>query len=194
MTLFSASICALWMAAFWMLTRDRMNTIGQTLIGIAASLIAVCLASASVQSAILIGYPTDSFWTLDSFGRSGVIAISSIGILAIFLALAWKTRLTLGVKLQISGTAWLVFDIAIGWLIFGIIHTVSPQVFYTFYQFIFASLPNQWVIDTLLDADKLQSIAALSPTGTLADHLAGVALWAIVPFTVWLHLQHWWRG
>lgn len=194
MTVISASLSLLWLAGFWLLTRDRVGTIRLTLAGLAACMVAVCIAASDVQAAALAGYPSDSFWTLSWAGRAGVVAISTIGIAFIFLALAWKTKLILRIKTQISATAWFLFDLAAGWAIFGVIHTVSPQAFYTFYRLIFDALPNQWVIDTFFDSDRLQLIASLPANGSLADHLAGIALWAIIPFTTWLHLRHWWRG
>lgn len=194
MTYLSASLSVLWLAAFWMLTRDRLDNHRLTLAGIGASILAVLIAVTHVQQATLAGYPTDSFWTLSLIGRTGVIAISAIGITLIFYGLAWKTAILLRLKSQVSATAWVIFDLAAGWLVFGVIYSVSPQIFYTFYRMIFDYLPNQWVIDTALDTEKLHMIAQLSASGNMSDHMAGVALWAILPFTAWLHLRDWWRG
>ena len=194
MTLFSASLSLLWLAAFWLMTRDRPDGRGLLGISIIASIVAVVIAADNLHSAILSTYPTDSFWTLATSGRLGVIAISTIGLGAMFAGLAWKTRRVLQIKTQVSATAWMLFDMAAGCLIFGIIHTISPQVFYSFYRLIFDGLPNQWVIDTLFDRARMQAIAALPANANMADHLAGVILWAVVPFTGWLHLRHWWRG
>jgi hypothetical protein len=194
MTLFSASLALLWLAVFWLLTRDRVMGRSLVLIGIVASFGAVMLASANLWDAIAAGYPSDSYWTLKTGGRTGVLLISLTGITLMFYLLARKTRFILRMKRQVSGTAWALFDIAFGMLVFGVIHTVSPQIFYTFYRFIFSELPNQWVIDSVFDTATLQSIAMLAPDGNLASHLAGITLWAIIPFTLWMHMQNWWRG
>jgi hypothetical protein len=174
-----------------MLSRDRAFGWRLLIIAVIACALAVCIAAANLWPG---EYPQDSFWTLSTSGRIGVVAISSIGIGLVFALLAWKTRRILRIKAQISATAWTLFDIAIGVVLFGVIHTVSPQIFYSFYRLIFPNLPNQWVIDAIWDADGLRAVATLAEGGTLADHLAGIVLWAIVPFTGWLHLRHWWRG
>lgn len=193
MTLLSASLAMIWLAVFWLLSRDRIMRPTLIVTGIIAHFIAVTIAAAP-QLSIMSAYPDDSLWTLDLAGRAGVLAISGLGIAAMFILFALKTRVVLRLKHQVSGTAWALFDVALGLLFFGVIHTVSPQVFYTFYRFIFAGLPDQWVIDGWFDAGQLQTIAALAADGNLAGHLAGVTLWAIIPFTLWLHLHHWWRG
>lgn len=190
MSLISASLGLLWFAVFWLLTRDRQNSAGLTLIGIGASLITVTIA----VFPRLNGYEHDSFWTLTPIGRTGVIAISSIGIIGVFTLINWLTSLVLKTRRQVSATAWLLFNLAAGWGLFGAVFSLSPQVFYTFYQFTFSGLPNQWVIDTLFDTARLQTIAAIPIGGSLSDHLAGMTLWAIIPFTIWRHLRHWWQG
>ena len=194
MTILSASLSTLWLAAFWLLTRDRATTLALTLAATIACMISIAIASTSIWASITAGYANDSYWTLSKGGRIGVLAISTVGLALFFVSLAWKSRIILGLRAQISATAWVLFDIAFGWLAFGVLHTISPQLFYSFYRLIFDYLPNQWVIDSILDVETLSLIAQLSSGGSLSDHLAGVALWAIVPFTLWLHLRYWWRG
>jgi hypothetical protein len=158
------------------------------------SLAIVVIASPSIWASIADGYPGDSFWTLSATGRIGVLAISTIGLTCIFALCAKKTKLILRVKRQVSGTAWALFDIAIGLILFGVVYSVSPQIFYGLYRRLIPNLPAQWVVDSVFDVDRLQIIAAIPINGSLADHLAGVALWAIIPFTIWMHMHRWWRG
>jgi hypothetical protein len=157
-------------------------------------MVAVVIAAAAIWPQVQAGYPQDSYWTLGWAGRAGVLAISAIGIAVFFAGIAVKTRVILRWKRQATTTAWALIDIAIGLLMFGVLFSISPQVFYSFYLLIFQGLPQQWVIDGLLDTDRLKMIAKMDPLGSLADHLAGITLWAVVPFTVWLHLRFWWRG
>lgn len=194
MTLLSSALALLWFAAFWLLTRDRPQGVGLMILSAWACILAIALAAAVIWPAIAAGYPQDSFWTLDTFGRIGVATISGIGISLIFLALALKSRIILRFRRGPTATAWALIDIAIGLLACGVIFSLSPQVFYSFYRMIFANLPQQWVIDGVLDQDRLKMIAVMAPGGSLADHLAGVTLWAILPFTAWLHMRCWWRG
>ena len=194
MTILSVSLSTLWLATFWLISRDRLDSRALLAAAVFASILTIAIAATELHGAILTGYPTDSFWTLEAGGRLGVIAISTVGLGCMFAGLAWKTKQVLRIKAQASATAWMLFDTAIGCLIFGVIHTVSPQVFYSFYRLIFSNLPKQWVIDTIFDAERLQIIATLPASGSMADHLAGMILWSIIPFTGWLHLRHWWRG
>lgn len=194
MTALSTGLALIWFAGFWLLTRDIAPNLWRLFIGMIACIIGVGIAAAGIWPMIAAGYPDDSYWTLGIAGRAGVLSISLFGVACVFWLFAVKTRIILSVKTQVSGTAWALFDIAIGMLVFGVVLTVSPQVFYTFYQFIFEGLPSQWVIDGLFDTPHLQAIATFQANANLADHIAGVVLWAIVPFTGWLHLQHWWRG
>jgi len=194
MTLLSSALALLWFAVFWLLTRDRPQGVGLLILGAWACITAIALAAAVIWPDIAAGYPQDSFWTLDTFGRISVAAISGIGISLIFLALAMKSRLILRFRHGPTATAWALIDIAIGLLAYGVIFSLSPQIFYSFYRMIFANLPQQWVIDGVLDQDRLKMIAVMAPGGSLADHLAGVTLWAILPFTAWLHMRCWWRG
>lgn len=194
MTAVSTSLSVLFLAGFWVLSRDRVLGWQIVVVGALVCCVSVIIAAANLWVPITQGYPNDSFWTLSTAGRIGVLSISAIGISFVFVCLAWKTRLILRIKSQASGTAWALCDTAFGLLFFGVVHTVSPQVFYSFYHLIFDALPNQWVINNLFDTTRLQAIATLAPTGNLADHLAGIVLWAIFPFTIWLHLRNWWRG
>jgi len=176
------------------MSRDRSDTVQITLIGALASMIAVGLATAGIWPQIQAGYPQDSYWTLGWTGRAGVAAISACGIAGFFLVMARKTRIILNWKRQATSTAWALIDVAVGLLMFAVLYSTSPQVFYSFYRLIFPDLPQQWVIEGLLDTARLKMIAEMNPAGSLSDHLAGITLWAILPFTAWLHLRFWWRG
>ena len=80
-------------------------------------------------------YSEDSFYTLGTYGRLAVIGVS-LGMFAVLLALGYvlaKAR---------KG----VVRIAIGMFLFWIFVWLSPQVYYTLYQFLFEGLPRQWVV------------------------------------------------
>ncbi|MEL6642198.1 MAG: hypothetical protein AAFP98_12975 [Pseudomonadota bacterium] len=194
MTWLSLAISAVWMAGFWVMSRDRSDTWAITLIGMVASLIAVGLIADNIWANVKANYPGDSFWTLGWGGRVGVLAISTIGITLIFLFLAWKTRIILRMTRQATGMAWMIIDVVLGLMFFAVVFSASPQVFYSFYRLIIPGLPQQWVIDGPINIERLGQIVTLAIDGHLADHLAGLAFWAIVPFTVWLHQRYWWRG
>ena len=81
----------------------------------------------------------------------------------------------------------LPLDVAIGFVTFAVVYAISPQIYYTLYQFIFPNLPNQIVVKRLLDVERIIQIAQFSPVGSLSNHLAGIAFWAVLPFTIWMH-------
>ncbi|WP_342076405.1 hypothetical protein [Yoonia sp. SS1-5] len=149
----------------------------------------VAFAAAGIWDGVSGGYPGDSFWTLDLTGRIGVSAISILGLLIIFAVLAWKTQLIRRVLYTAPRPALWLGDIVLSVLIFGLIFSASPQVFYLFYQQIFAGLPDQIVLRSILDVNRMTEIARLGATQSMADHLAGISLWAVLPFTTWLHLR-----
>lgn len=185
---------SLWFAGFWLITRNRIHSLRLVLLGMVGSMIGVALASPAIWEALAQGYPNDSFWTLGLVGRSGVIAISGLGIAGFFLLSAAKSRVILCWKRSATGTAWAFLDTSFGLFGFAVVYSLSPQAFYAFYRLLFPGLPIQWVIDSALNVDQLRGIATFSSDGSLSDHLAGITLWAIVPFTGWLHLRDWWRG
>lgn len=183
MSLLAAFVSLSWTAAIWWRVHDLARHWRLTLALIPAAGLAVVLASPALWQAAMGGYPGDSFWTLPGTGRWGVILISTGGLVAVFMLLAAKSR---------AFTRWpaviaIPADVITGIAIYGVIHTISPQVFYSFYLLIFPDLPQQIVIRTFFDTDRLFDIAQLSVDGTLSDHLAGVGLWAVLPFTLWQH-------
>ena len=190
MTVLSVSAALVWVAGFWILSRDTAETASTTLAGALASLLAVGLAAGQIWPRIAAGYPGDSYWTLTWVGHAGVVAISLVGIAAFFLALAAKTRLLWRITSDGPGVVGILCDSLVGLAAYAVIFSLSPQAFYGFYRLIIPGLPSQWVIKSLLDTDRLAMVARLAPDGRLADHLAGITLWAIIPFTVWLHMRH----
>ncbi len=188
MTPLAALLCLAWTALVYWFIYLRPWTWALTLSLIPLALIAIALGAPGVWVTAANGYVGDSFWTLGAGGRFGVLTISGVGLALIFTLLAAKTRVIVR-QYHIPGPILLLVDLALGVLLFGIVYAVSPQVFYSFYRLIFADLPNQWVIDTIFDTDQLRKIARLPEGGSLSDHLAGLSLWAILPFTLWQHLQ-----
>lgn len=152
-------------------------------VGLAAlAMVVVLLAARPVQDAVLGGYPGDSFWDLGAGGRFGVLFISTVGLLLIFLLLAWKSRFFRGFPMGIG----LAFDVLAGLLIYVLVFSMSPQIYYTLYQMIFPDLPAQIVVQHLV-SPRLAEIVRLGHDGSMSDHLAGTALWAVLPFTLWVH-------
>lgn len=164
---------------WWVLPRRRLTA--WSCVGLAFLALAVVLLGARpVQVAMLGGYPNDSFWDLGIGGRAGVVTISTVGLAMIFLGLAWKSRFFRGLPVGVG----LALDVLAGLLIYALVFSMSPQAYYTLYQMIFPDLPAQLVVRHVLNP-RLAEIALLEADSPMSHHLAGVALWAVVPFTLW---------
>ena len=166
----------------WGLIQGHFLSRRYSLVLMVAATAVVLLAARPVQTAILSGYPNDSFWDLGLGGRLGVLAISAFGLALIFLILAWKSRFFRGLPFGLG----LALDVLVGILIYAVLYSVSPQAYYALYQMIFPDLPTQIVVRHII-SPRLVDIAQLQAAGSMSDHLAGVALWAILPFTLWVH-------
>ena len=162
--------------------------------GMVASLIAVGLAAASIWPKVLGGYPDDLFWSLGIVGQIGAVGTSVLGVAVLFSLLAWKTRLILRIKRQATGTAWALIDLALGLALAAVALSIASQVVSAFHLLSIPSLPQAFVLQDWINTTWLSRIARLPADAALADHAAGVVLWAILPFTIWLHLRDWWQG
>ena len=154
---------------------------------IPAAFVAVVLSQPDLWTDARHGYPNDSFWTLTAAGRLGVIAIASSGLIATFLFIAAKTNLVK--QLPISRFIIVPCDLIFGAVVYILVDTVSPQVFYAFYQTIFPDLPRQIVVTGLPDWEDFRRLISFDEDPSMAGHLRAVGFWAICPFTLWLHYQ-----
>ncbi len=123
-------------------------------------------------------YSEDSFYTLSTYGRLAVVAVS----LGMFAAL-----LVLGYVLAKARKG--VVCIAIGMFLFWIFVWLSPQVYYTLYQFLFEGLPRQWVVGSPPMADELARLIIFSDRQTLSAHGQGVLFWALMLLSWRLRLK-----
>lgn len=148
----------------------------------------------AIWQGIAAGYPGDSFWTLASIGRLGVVAISITGLGALAVFNYWKSGVILRRKQNRMRVAIWVLDCGIGVAAFGVVYVISPQIFYTLYQMLIPGLPNQWVIDNAARWDNFIAIMIPQNGAPMADHLAGVAIGGIVFFTTYLHITNPFKG
>ncbi|MEJ6397101.1 hypothetical protein [Yoonia sp. 208BN28-4] len=133
------------------------------------------------RGGLMSPYADDSFWTLTTAGRAGVIAITVSG-LALVLWIAQKLTPTFA-KLPFLAAAILHSVAALA--IFAVIYGVSPQVFYSFYQIIFPDLPAQWVISPATALSRLGDAIDLITAPNLSDDIAGLTFWTLIPFAAW---------
>jgi len=148
--------------------------------------IAVIVAPA-IWIGVQSGYSNDSYWTLSTAGQVGVLTITICGLLVLSALNAWKTNKILSrSKHRARLLVWLL-DCALSVGVFILAYIVSPQVFYAFYQQVIPDLPNQWVIESAANWERITSIMIPRTGGTLADHAAGVAVGGTIMFTAYLH-------
>ena len=192
MLVLAVTLSLIWMLLFWRFTRYPSQSWGKYLFGILACFIAVFLSSPELWQSISGGYREDGFFDLNTTGRVGVIAISTFCIAAFYLLLAAKTRwiLTLTSPSLASRIFSLVVDCIISLALFGFLFSLTPQFYYTLYQFVIPELPNQIVIKSVFDFEKLRSIARLAVDDNLSHQLSGIALLAIIPYISWLYGMH----
>lgn len=140
------------------------------------------VAAPSFWFALMNGYPGDSLFTLEPLEIVGVVAIA-LFLIFLFLCLLSAPLVRIAKSVAAAPLAraetWCTALVGAG-LIFGISFTVSPQIFYAFYRQIIPGLPDQWVIKTWLDWDRLTGAAALAVDGSLSAHLTGLAFWTVL--------------
>ena len=159
-----------------------------------AAMIAFALASALLAPfniPLFIGAPEqDSFFTLSLAGRAGLALLSVLFLTLVFWVLGLKTRWLIS-RFNGGMGAWrgvpVTLDIALGWLIYLLLHRLSPQLYYLYYMTLFEGLPLQWVIGAEIDWQRLGSTILPGPKQRLADFLACTGFWAVPPYTLLLH-------
>jgi len=119
-------------------------------------------------------YEGDSFHTLSAWSAFG-LAVLSVILVLILWSLSWSlTRYLRGRKDNKPGvvvTLDMIFTVGTYWLLLSI----SPQIFYSYYQQIFPGLPVQWVVSGMLPLAEFLTLLQLSPDDSLASHSAGFA-------------------
>lgn len=192
MHVLAITLSLIWMLLFWRFTRGFRLHLPVYLVAAFACCIAVVISQSDLWKAVYNGYPQDGFFDLTLTGRAGVLAISTSCIAIFFLLLAAKTRWILA-RTSPNLTARifsLIADCTISLALFGFLFSLTPQLYYTLYQFVFPGLPNQIVIKSVFHLEKLHLIATLAEDDNLSHHLSGIVLLAVIPFTTWLHGMH----
>lgn len=177
---------------FWRITRGQKPGIRLHAATLLASLIAVFLSVPALWQALYEGYPRDSFFTLQTGGRLGVLAISLTAIMVFFMTLARKTGYLLRWSDRRGDSAMMRLCIFIGDCLSGLALFIAgiwvlPQVFYGFYRILIPSLPQQIVIKPAPDFERLVDIMRLQSDGSLSQHLTGITFYAVILFTAFLH-------
>ncbi len=169
--------------------RRLFATLSVLMIGIGGAV----LASPSIWRQAFVFYEGDSLFTLDPIEIAGVLAISTVLILAFF----WlSTALLVPVFSRLGGSpAGRVIlappALALVWLLFALAHTASPQIYYTYYRAILEGLPARWVIKGWIDIEAVMMAALLPTDGSLSVHLTGLVFWSMPVLVLTLAASRW---
>jgi hypothetical protein len=132
----------------------------------------------------------DSFFTLSSMGSAGLALLSLAFLALVFWVLGVKSKWASG---RFDGTAGaqrairITLDVALGWLIYLLLHRLSPQLYYLYYMTLFDGLPLKWVIGADDELLRLGATIIPGPKERLADFLACTGFWVVLPYTLLLH-------
>lgn len=112
-------------------------------------------------------YAEDSFFTLTYLGRVGLVGLSTT-LAVVWIGFAWRLRAfpRFWAILLAFGLFW-----AFVWL--------SPQVYYTYYLFLFDDLPRQWVA-RWPKPEHLIRLLSFTERATLSAHSQGLLGWALI--------------
>ncbi|MBA4782582.1 MAG: hypothetical protein H2045_05125 [Rhizobiales bacterium] len=177
---------------FWRVSRGQKPGIQLHAATLLVSLIAVFVSVPALWQALYEGYPKDSFFTLKTSGRLGVLAISSTAIMVFFQILTQKTGYLLHWSDRRDASTLTRLCIFIGDCVSGIALFIAgiwvlPQAFYGFYRILIPNLPQQIVIKPSPDFERLADILQLQSDGSLSQHLTGITFYAVILFTAFLH-------
>lgn len=134
----------------------------------------------------LINWDDDSFSNLSLLQQSDLIALSLMLIIPLFWLAEFKSRYLESLFRSWSLPSLSVFlvDLPLTIVSFVLLHKASAQIYYVYYQFIFADLPLQWVINTEFELVGLMDFLLVDLSSDsiirLSDLLASLALWTLV--------------
>ena len=146
----------------------------------------------NVRSSIRIKYPNDSFYTLTTPEAIGLALITTTLLLLILIASWFATSFL--IKKYARSTAVLkisvlLFNLLLTVAVYQLCLSIAPQLFYTYYQFIFTDLPVQWVVKPIT-LERLIDRVSLTSGASIAQHLAGFTLWVLLFNTTMQWLIH----
>jgi hypothetical protein len=128
-------------------------------------------------------YPSDSLFVLSSIEIVGLISLTSIMAIALFLINLKKTH-WLHSKYQPANFSknkiyWIILcDLFLTLALFIFFWAIAHQIHYLYYQQIMDGLQNQWVIGGGMRIERAIRFITLSHENSIADHANGLALWA----------------
>lgn len=112
-------------------------------------------------------YNQDSFFTLTTLGQIGLLSLSVLMFVSLIASMA-----------RFCADWWVKLVVALGG--FFLFVWLSPQIYYTYYLFIFEGLPIQSVVGkppTIFDIFRLMTF---SNQNNLSAHGQGLLAWSMI--------------
>ncbi len=142
--------------------------------------LALCLLwNHNIWSTALSLYPEDSFHTLNLLPAFGLAALTLITTVAL-LAASWFATARLKRKFGKYPVIVIGLDLVSTLLLFWIVLSFTPQIFYSYYTIVMPGLPAQWVVHGLLPFNDYLKVLKILPDATLASHTAGLTGWVLL--------------
>lgn len=124
-------------------------------------------------------YANDSFFTLGIGGQIGLVLLSLVLTLAIVAAFwVFTKQRNVFVKLGLS--------VVVLWLFVWL----SPQIYYTYYLFLFDSIEAQNVIKSPPTVSKILSLMTFSDRANFSHHGKGLLGWLLIVVSVLGSYRH----
>ena len=121
-------------------------------------------------------YDNDTFFQLSTFGRTGLLMLSS-ALVALTLIVTFKVFNKIPyVHLSIDILLRFIVALALFWLFLWL----SPQVYYFYYLTIIDNLPWQIVIQPPPAFEDIAGILFFQNTNSLASHSKAALGWALI--------------
>ncbi len=168
-----------------------MQTVVRTAFLCLVSIVIGSLVPPVIVRGLGSGYSGDSFFTLDTNGRIGLILLTAVLTTALLLLCVLKTRTLLSFRSRHwkrGRLLTLAMDVAGTIALAYLALYLAPQFFYLYFQFIIEGLPHQLVIGwppSLRDFIRLT--LSVSPA-SLSLHLQGLTVRTLVILTILLHI------
>ena len=107
-------------------------------------------------------------------GQVGLALLSAV----LCVLMLWVTRRVAGGRVW-----WLRLVLAV--VLFVHFVWLSPQVYYTYYGFLFENLPCQLVVGAPPGPDLLAQLMTFSWRANLSAHSQGLLAWAMIAVALW---------
>ena len=159
----------------------------------------------SIAIAIVLHVPTlatlfgaiqrDSFHSLSMNGQIGLLLLTA----SLAAGIAWFTShicdkrllgwVNIDKTITAGGAAGLALKLGSALIVMMVLLSLSPQIYYQFYQLIIPGLPAQWVIQPERTASMMIERLTFSGTTTYASAFTGIVLWTVLAEVVVRHFH-----